>query len=833
MKQISLFVAAPCCWLLTLFTPLHQLVCSDAIAAQLDIIGPTGSGTFGTQVVLLPNGNFVVSDPEFDEPGGSADVGAVHLYRPDGVLIYTLRGSSSSDQVGSGYITVLSNGHFVVTSPDWDNAGVFNAGAATWCNGASGSNSIVSASNSLVGSTASNRVGSLGVGALTNGNYVVISDEWDSSLVVDAGAATWRNGAGGSSGVVNASNSLVGSSENDHVGFGTFAALSNGNYVVSSRLWDDGAVADAGAATWGNGINGVSGVVSASNSLVGSAAGDAVGGSGVYPLNNGHYVVGSYQWDNGGVVDAGAVAWGNGVTGSTGALNAGNALVGSTAGDQLGGFVHALRNGNYVINSPDWDNGGMVDVGAVTWVNGATGGVGTLSIANSLLGSSANDSVGAISIMELSNDHYVVSSPFWDNGAVVDAGAVTWRNGNTSSSGLVSASNSLVGSSANDKVGNYGPCNYGGMALTNGHYVVRSSEWDNGGMADVGAVTWRNGSSGSGAVVSAGNSLIGGSALDHVGCGGVTALRNGHYVVSSPYWSNAAISSVGAATWRNGTDGSGATVGPGNSLIGSNANDRVGSGAGIGVIALTNGHYVVASPYWNNGATLDVGAVTWRNGNSASNGLISTANSLIGTNPFDYVGFGHFSPQGNGNFIASHVGWDLGAIVDAGAMTLGFANGGTTGAVTASNSVRGTVANAGNSMRYVYDALRAQLIVGRPASNIVSLLRPGAVTSVSIVLDTPDPSDPGEVVTFVTTLAASPAPSTGSVRIEASTGEVCTDNTPTITGANTAEFSCQIPFATLGARSVRAEFLGTNSHGYSLSGAEPHGVAAVFANGFE
>ncbi len=129
--------------------------------------------------------------------------------------------------------------------------------------------------------------------------------------------------------------------------------------------------------------------------------------------------------------------------------------------------------------------------------------------------------------------------------------------------------------------------------------------------------------------------------------------------------------------------------------------------------------------------------------------------------------------------------------------------------------------------------MRAQLIVGRPASNTVSLLRPGAVTSTSIVVDTPDPSGPGEVATFVITIVASPAPPAGSVRVAADTGESCTDTSPTATGPTTAEFSCQIKFVALGARSVRAEFLGTNSHGYSASGLEPHTVAIVFADGFE
>ena len=55
-------------------------------------------------------------------------------------------------------------------------------------------------------------------------------------------------------------------------------ALSNGNYVVSSPDWTNGAAAGAGAVTWGSGTAGVSGPVSATNSLVGSTANDPVGG---------------------------------------------------------------------------------------------------------------------------------------------------------------------------------------------------------------------------------------------------------------------------------------------------------------------------------------------------------------------------------------------------------------------------------------------------------------------------------------------------------------------------------------------------------------------------
>ncbi len=126
--------------------------------------------------------------------------------------------------------------------------------------------------NSLVGSTANDRAGgpaaSRGVAALTNGNYVVRSPLWD-GVAADVGAATWASGASGTSGTINASNSLVGSTLNDQVGATGVTALTNGNYVVLSRTWDGSAV-DVGAATWGSGTSGVSGVVSVSNSLVGS-----------------------------------------------------------------------------------------------------------------------------------------------------------------------------------------------------------------------------------------------------------------------------------------------------------------------------------------------------------------------------------------------------------------------------------------------------------------------------------------------------------------------------------------------------------------------------------
>jgi sugar lactone lactonase YvrE len=68
-------------------------------------------------VAILPNGNFVVTDPTYDE-GGVTDIGAVYLY--DGAtlaLISTLKGVTAADSAGNGTIVVLPGGnHFVVVS---------------------------------------------------------------------------------------------------------------------------------------------------------------------------------------------------------------------------------------------------------------------------------------------------------------------------------------------------------------------------------------------------------------------------------------------------------------------------------------------------------------------------------------------------------------------------------------------------------------------------------------------------------------------------------------------------------------------------------------------
>ena len=42
-----------------------------AASTQTDIHGPAGSGKFGQKVTVLPNGNFVVIDPNYSLPAPS------------------------------------------------------------------------------------------------------------------------------------------------------------------------------------------------------------------------------------------------------------------------------------------------------------------------------------------------------------------------------------------------------------------------------------------------------------------------------------------------------------------------------------------------------------------------------------------------------------------------------------------------------------------------------------------------------------------------------------------------------------------------------------------
>jgi hypothetical protein len=334
-------------------------------------------GYFAT---ALTNGNYVVRSFHWNGNRGAATWGSgtAGIIGPVSAA-NSLVGSSANDRVGF-YAVALTNGNYVVLTPYWNSA----RGAATWGSGTTGISGAVSAANSLVGSLPIDSVGKNFVTALTNGNYVVLSPNWNGNR----GAATWGSGTAGVSGAVSAANSLVGSAAGYSVGRGV-AALTNGNYVVLSPNW----YGLRGAATWGCGTTGVSGAVSVANSLVGSLFIDQVGSDGITALANGNYVVLSPLWE----ANRGAATWGSGTVGVSGAVSADNSLVGSLANDFVGrSGVTRLTDGNYVVPSPFWN----ANRGAATWVSGTSGqtldGSGSISPQNSLVGLTANSGLGTV-----------------------------------------------------------------------------------------------------------------------------------------------------------------------------------------------------------------------------------------------------------------------------------------------------------------------------------------------------------------------------------------------------------------------------------------------------
>jgi hypothetical protein len=202
------------------------------------------------------------------------------------------------------------------------------------------------------------------------------------------------------------------------------------------------------------------------------------------------------------------------------------------------------------------------------------------------------------------------------------------------------------------------------------------------------------------------------------GYASITALTNGNYVVDSPYWLNGSIIQAGAVTWGNGTTGLTGEVTVTNSLAGSQLGDEVGIAS---VTALTNGDYGVASSAWANGGSAAAGAFTWADSPTGITGVVTAANSLVGSQAGDQVSNANTLALANGNFAELSATWHNGGLATAGAVTLGDDLAGLTGLISSTNSVLGGVAGGGLSLTYDYDDRNDQLVVGRPAENLVTL----------------------------------------------------------------------------------------------------------------
>ena len=339
-----------------------------------------------------------------------------------------------------------------------------------------------------------------------------------------------------------------------------------------------------------------------------------------------------------------------------------------------------LTDGNFVVGYPGYypNSSGLDSKGAALWMSGSTRRIGQVSESELLVGANYRNQMGPGGIVDLGSGRYAVVSPGW-NGR---RGAVTWCQTGNLVSGVAGSANSLTGPTGNDRVGS------GGVKLLNdGNAVVSSPNWA-GLFTREGAVTRASGVGGLMATVTAANSLTGGRASALAGSGGVTFLGQGCYVVASPAWAG-----FGAVTWMNGATAGQGIIHEGNSITGSAASDRVGSG---GITRLANGNYVILSTDWSG----TKGAITWADGYRRSVFKVSAGNSLVGSTAGDFFGTlnslsypSAVAALRNGHYVVTSSAWDPGTVVNAGAITWGNGHGGSVGPLPASNSLTGRINN--------------------------------------------------------------------------------------------------------------------------------------------
>ena len=476
-------------------------------------------------------------------------------------------GSRFNDFLGSGGITVLANGHYVISSPLEDALGRRNAGSVRLVNGESGE--LISV---LVGEQEDNFLGSNVLGLL-NGNYVIVSSSEDNGGLADTGSLRLMDGSTGAQ----IGETIFGDQEEDQLGSEKVLILANGNFLVASSSDDEAGVVNAGSVRLFDGNNGTQIGVP----YFGEQPVQEVGSEAVVPLANSNYVVVSSDYDDpvAGTFDTGSVRLFDGNT----AEQIGLAIIGDQDSDLLGIFgVQPLSSGNYVILSPFDDNGAVRNGGSVRLVNGSTG----VEI-STIFGNQPDDLLGERGVTELTNGNYVVSSPGSDE-AIFQGGLVQLFDGTTGTE-----ISSFSGDQENDQVGFPRV-----TALGNDNYVIASSFDNVGALVRAGSVRLFNGSNGE----QIGPAFVGEKSDDFVGDPGAYALSDNSYLIVSSLVDVGLIESAGSARRFDGVTG----IEMGSPVFGQSTLDFDEADV---LQPDSGGYYLLLAPEWDNGATTDSGLV--------------------------------------------------------------------------------------------------------------------------------------------------------------------------------------------------------------------------------
>jgi len=474
-------------------------------------------------IIKLNNNNFVISS-RLDDIGGISDAGSIMLINgtTGSQIGATIAGDNLIDEIGRSSITALNNSNFVIASSIDDVAGVNNAGSIMLINGTTGAQ----IGTTIAGNNENDQIGGSGVVELSNGNFVVSSSNDDVGGLINAGSVMLISGVSGD----RIGPAISGDDQSDQFGSSGVTALSNGNFVVSSRNDDVTGLFNAGSVTL---INGTTGAQIGAR-ITGNDRTDQLGSSGIAALDNGNFVIASSNDDVGGLINAGSVMLMNGSNGS----QVGSTIAGNGPGDRLGlSGIAALDNGNFVIASSNDDVSGVANAGSVMLINGTTGS----QIGATISGNNIDDQIGNSGITVLDNGNFVIASRNDDVGGVIDAGSVMLINGvNGNQIGTT-----ITGDSTDDQLGSSSI-----TELNNGNFVIASQNDDVEGVINSGSIILINGINGN----QIGATIFGDNQGDQFGSSSITALNNGDFIVSSEEDDVGGVIDAGSAFYRRGDE---------------------------------------------------------------------------------------------------------------------------------------------------------------------------------------------------------------------------------------------------------------------------------------
>jgi len=467
--------------------------------------------SFGQSVVVLSNGNVVVSDP--NDSSKKIENGAVHLYEPaTQKLIASFFGSSEEEELGWYAVTALSNNNFVINSPFRNVDGKKRAGAVILVDGNTGTQ----IGETLSGNSDRSFLGLNGIFALSNNNFVIASSGDNVGGIDNTGSVRLIDGTSN----LQIGNPIIGGA-GEFLGSRGVTVLANNNYVISNAFSEENGIVEAGFVTL---VSGVSGNTIGSP-IVGDAPNDNLGGGGITVLPNNYYVILSFNDDDGGNVDVGSIKVVNGGTG----VEISSAALGSS-GDDFSRFgnVTSLTNGNFVLALPAADSGGIQNAGIVSLFDGLTGN----QIGSSITGDDAQDAIGSVDVIALSNGNYLVESSNLVAGGGPSTFSLMLVDGSTGN--LIDATNTGFSWLA--------------VALPNSNYVVPFSNANVNGKVSSGMVKLFDGNTG----VQIGSSAVGDEG-DSLGSGGLAALANNKVAILSPDDNDSAQFNVGSIILMDGT----------------------------------------------------------------------------------------------------------------------------------------------------------------------------------------------------------------------------------------------------------------------------------------